>query len=70
VLVDYVSAPYRDMKAGDFIYKKHLQLFKDMEVQRIVCITKHPLHQKYLNKMGFKQMNYDDPNCEYIKHLS
>ena len=67
VLVDYVSAPYRDMKAGDFIYKKHLQLFKDMEVRRIVCITKHPLHQKYLEKMGFSSSNSKEDDQLFVK---
>ena len=69
VLVDYVSAPYRDMKAGDFIYKKHMHLFKDKGIDQIICETRHPLHKQYLLKMGFKNINNDKEISGFIKSL-
>lgn len=53
VIVDYVSAPYRDMKAGDFIYHKNSQSFKEQGIERIICETQHLGHKQYLKKMGF-----------------
>ncbi|MEA4935119.1 MAG: hypothetical protein VB102_00610 [Paludibacter sp.] len=70
VLVDYVSAPYRDMKAGDFIYKKHLQMFREKEIDRIVCTTTHPLHKKYLEKMGFLSSEADGEDKVFVKVVS
>lgn len=69
VLVDYVSAPYRDMKAGDFIYKKHIHMFKEKGIDRIICETKHPLHKQYLLKMGFKNVNNEKEISGFIKSL-
>lgn len=69
VLVDYVSAPYRDMKAGNFIYKKNIHLFKDKGIERIICETKHPLHKQYLRKMGFKNTNNNKEISGFIKSL-
>lgn len=70
VLVDYVSAPYRDMKAGEFIYKKHPELFTEKGIGRIKCITMHPLHKKYLEKMGFSSSSVNDGGQVFVKDVN
>lgn len=70
VLVDYVSAPYRDMKAGDFIYKKHIELFREKGIDHIVCATMHPLHKKYLEKMGFSSSSMNENNQVFVKNVN
>lgn len=70
VLVDFVSAPYRDMKAGEFIYKKHLELFREKGFQRIICTTKNPLHQKYLLKMGFSSSSRVEDGQVFVKNVT
>lgn len=51
--LDFVSAPYRDLKPGDFIYKQNAQLFKEAGIRQIICNTENEEHRKYLLKMGF-----------------
>ncbi len=58
VQLDFVTAEFRDLKPGDFIYKKNIDLIKDNGIEQIVCETTNKSHQKYLTKMGFeKQKN-------------
>lgn len=51
--LDFVSAPYRDLKPGEFIYKQNTLLFKEAGIRQIVCNTENEEHRKYLLKMGF-----------------
>ncbi len=51
--LDFVSAPYRDLKPGDFIYKQNAQLFNEAGIRQIVCNTENEEHRKYLLKMDF-----------------
>ena len=51
--LDFVSAPYRDLKPGEFIYKQNKLLFKEAGIRQIVCNTENEEHRKYLLKMGF-----------------
>jgi hypothetical protein len=51
--IDYVTAPFRDLRPGDFIYKKNIELFKQQGFKKIECETENHAHQKYLKKMGF-----------------
>lgn len=70
VLVDYVSAPYRDMKAGEFIYRKHTELFREKGIDRIICATMHPLHKKYLGRMGFSSSSVKDDDQVFVKDVN
>lgn len=70
VLVDYVSAPYRDMKAGDFIYKKHIEIFREKGIDHIICATMHPMHKKYLEKMGFSSSSVNEDNQVFVKNVN
>lgn len=54
VLVDFVTAQYRDLKPGDFIYQQNINQLKDQGISQIICQTENATHQKYLKKMGFE----------------
>ena len=55
VQLDFVTAEYRDLKPGDYIYKKNIKLFKNAGIDQIICETPNKSHLKYLLKMGFVQ---------------
>jgi len=57
VLIDFVTAPYRDLKPGDFIYKKNTTFFIEKSISKIQIQTNNKLHIGYLQKMGFKKNN-------------
>lgn len=69
VIVDYVSAPYRDMKAGNFIYNKNIRRFEEQEIERMICETKHPKYKKYLEKMGFNAFLFIGENEVFVKYI-
>lgn len=52
--VDFVTAQYRDLKPGDFIYKENIKVMKDQGINQLICNTDNVNHQKYLLKMGFE----------------
>lgn len=58
--IDYVAAPFRDLRPGDFIYKKNIELFKQNGVKIIDCETENSAHQKYLKRMGFVREDEND----------
>ncbi|MDD4489112.1 MAG: hypothetical protein PHD30_01265 [Paludibacter sp.] len=58
--LDYVTAPFRDLKPGDYIYRKNIHTLKDKHVNRLICEIKHPLHKEYLRKMGFVEEKNGD----------
>jgi hypothetical protein len=53
VHLDFVTVEYRDLKPGDFLYKKNVELMKTHKIQQLVCNTDNSTHQKYLLRMGF-----------------
>lgn len=63
VVVDFVTAAYRDLKPGDFIYKTNLQLLLNEGITTIECSTSNKAHRKYLLKMGFELL---DKNLEVM----
>jgi len=54
VHLDFVTAEYRDLKPGDFIYKSNTDLMSAHGITKLVCKTENKTHQKYLAKMGFE----------------
>lgn len=52
VYIDYVTAPYRDLKTGEFVYK-HSDLFKKEGIKLLVQQSDKEVQQKFLSKMGF-----------------
>jgi hypothetical protein len=57
IYLDFVIKEYRDMKPGEFIYKKNVEFLKDTGIQQLICNTENIIHQKYLIKMGFSLQN-------------
>lgn len=53
VVLDFVAPAYRDLKPGEFIYKKNKALFTELGVTTFKCVSGNEVHQKYLRKMGF-----------------
>lgn len=51
--LDYVLPQYRDLKPGDFVYKKNVKMFSERGIKSLVCKTNDKKHQQYLTKMGF-----------------
>lgn len=54
IVLDYVLPPYRDLKPGDYLYKKNLDIFKDLDIDNLTSEIHHPAHHEYLLKMGFE----------------
>ena len=59
VQLDFVTAAYRDLKPGDFIYKKNIELIKEQGISQITSNTENVTHQKYLLEMGFEKQTKD-----------
>lgn len=54
VVLDYVSAAYRDLKPGTFIYHQNKAFFLENGINKIVIKTDNQQHISYLKKMNFK----------------
>lgn len=54
VVLDYVSAPYRDLKPGSFLYKQNKIMFNENGIDKIKIITDNKQHINYLKSMNFK----------------
>lgn len=67
VNLDFVTVEFRDLKPGDFIYKKNIALLKEQNIHQIRCNTENKIHQKYLLKMGFEKQVKD--NGEFVKKI-
>lgn len=69
VIVDFVSKSYRDMKAGNYIYHKNIDRFKNEGIELMICETKHPEHKKYLTQMGFKSTSSNEDKEVFVKEI-
>lgn len=69
IYLDYVSAPYRDLKPGEYIYRKKVNVLKDLGVKRLICEIEHPQHKEYLRKMGFVEESKQNESNVFIKRL-
>lgn len=54
ILIDYVTAPYRDLKTGEFVYR-HSDVFTKEGIELLVQESEKPAQQKFLKKMGFTE---------------
>jgi hypothetical protein len=61
VEIDFVTAAYRDLKPGHFIYTQSSAFFSDAGVDRFEANSKNELHRKYLLKMGFNTDESQSP---------
>lgn len=58
VTIDYTIPTYRDFKIGSFIFNKGKNYLLEKGVNELVYTQQlHPVHQKFLLKMGFSQLN-------------
>lgn len=55
--LDYVIPEYRDYKAGNYLYKDNINLFKKMGILKITSEVTSEKHKKYFLKIGFKLSN-------------
>jgi len=53
VVLDYVSAPYRDLKPGEFLYQHNKPFYAENKIHRIEISTDNEHHINYLKKMNF-----------------
>lgn len=67
VYLDFVTSQYRDLKPGDFFYKKNIHFLKNNGIQKIVSNTNNKHHRKYLLRMGFSPIQSTANG--YIKEL-
>jgi hypothetical protein len=68
VHLDFVTVEYRDMKPGDFLYKKNIELMKNQNIDQLVCNTDNSIHQKYLLRMGFAKAENNTQNV-FVKNI-
>lgn len=65
---DYVVPMYRDFQMGEYIYKKKKSVFTDKGYKYLITYTNNDKHERYLKKMGFKEITSDDTRkCYQIK---
>jgi hypothetical protein len=57
IIIDYVTAEFRDAKIGKFIYKDNLNLFLNLGIKSFNVKNPLKLHLKYLEKMDFKKID-------------
>ncbi len=54
ITIDYVTAPYRDLKTGEYVYR-HSDLFRREGIELLVQETRQKPQQRFLKKMGFTE---------------
>ena len=59
--LDFVTVEYRDLKPGEFLYKKNVDLIVNEGINKLICETSSLIHQKYLIRMDFNQQ-HDNKN--------
>ena len=65
--LDFVTAQYRDLKPGDFIYETNIGLIKDQGIKQLICTTENEHHKKYLLKMGFE--GQPNSHAVFVKNI-
>lgn len=62
---DYVVPAYRDFKLGKYVYSDQKDFFLDKGYNKLITYTDIEKHEKYLNKMGFKEIdsNIENKKC-------
>jgi len=67
VHLDFVTAQYRDLKPGDFIYQKNIKLMKDQGIQQIICNTEmQPIKNIFKNGI---QIENGKTQTVFIKNI-
>ena len=53
IFLDYVIPEYRDLKLGKFLYGDNTNYLKKKGYKKLYSYSGGPVHEKYLEKMGF-----------------
>lgn len=69
ICLDFVIPEYRDMKAGDYLYRKNKEFFSEQGITSICCKVKNRKHIKYLKRMGFHETESHGNEKFLIKNL-
>lgn len=67
---DYVIPSYRDFKAGKYIYDKNKDIFLSKGYQKLITFSDNDMHDRYLIKMGFKQIDESDEKRTFLLELN
>ena len=59
VKLDYVSAEYRDMEGGKFIYRNNCELLRNLGIKKLITNVGFEAYNHYLEKMGFVREEQD-----------
>ncbi len=57
IKLDYAIPDYRDFKNGRFVVQTQSQLLKKQGVKKMIAYSGVPVHQKYLKRIGFRQVD-------------
>lgn len=70
VHLDFVIPEYRDLKAGQFLYKQNLNYFDHLGVKKLIAHPMNVKHHSYLKKMGFIEQIQENKKVILVKDLS
>ncbi len=59
VELDYVTPAYRDFKIGRYLFKEHVEMFRQSGYKKIVTVSGSRYHSHYLQKVGFVETSSD-----------
>lgn len=57
IILDYVTPEYRDFKIGYYIFVDNKNYFIDKGYKRFSTYASNEIHERYLKKMGFVEIN-------------
>ena len=63
IIVDYTTPAYRDFKMAEFLFKNQKEVFHEQGYKTLLSKPGQETHRAYLEKIGFKKVNYQ--NQEY-----
>jgi len=69
VKLDYVIPGYRDLKAGQFLYRELEQLLPAKHVTTLYSVPGDEVHQGYLKRMGFTAQGGEGQTKLYAREL-
>jgi hypothetical protein len=69
VKLDYVIPGYRDLKAGQFLYRELEQLLPSKHVTTLYSVPGDEVHQGYLKRMGFTAQGGQGQTKLYAREL-
>lgn len=56
IAIDYVIAPYRDSRLGQWLYGEGSEVFRRLGITRLTTEPGDEMHRRYLTRMGFRPL--------------